>query len=286
MSADAQNSSSSRSPFNTGYLYKFDTSIDDGGEVSSQFFNVRASVPLLMEEGRFIGLSGAYYLNAYDFSGGGPDSLAPLDPWDNIHSIRLGAPIRWDFGNDWTFFGIPSVRFVGEDGAKVGDAIAWGGLAGFSYRFNDQLTLGPGIGYVAQIEDDPSIFPVILVDWKLAGDLSLSTGPTVGASLGPGLALNWQFADRWELSVGGRYEKLRFRLDENSTASPGGVGEDRTIPVFAAISYQASENWRLAILGGVGFGNKLELADGDGDTILERNSDPTPFVGVNAAFSF
>lgn len=289
MSANAQNgqgSSPSRSPFNAGYLYKFNTSIDDGGDISSQFFNARATLPLLIEEGRFIGISGAYYLNAYDFSGGDPGSFAALDPWDNVHSIRLGMPIRWDLGNDWVFFGAPSVRYVGESSANFSDAITWGVITGFSYRFSDTLTLGPGIGYVAQIEDDASIFPVIFVDWKLGGNFSLSTGPTVGASLGPGLAINWAFADRWELSVGARYEKLRFRLDEDSAASPGGVGEDRSIPVFAALSYQASDNLRLALIGGVGFGNKLELSDGDGKWVRDSNYDPSPFLGVNAAFSF
>ena len=176
VSANAQGSSSARAPFNAGYLYKFETSTDDGGDVSSQFFHVRASVPLLMEEGRFIGLSGAYYLNAYDFSGGDPGSLTALDPWEHVHSFRLGTPIRWELGGDWTFFGIPSVRYVGEGSADFSDALSWGALAGFSYRFSDQLTLGPGIGYVSQIEDDASIFPIILVDWKLGGDFSLSTG--------------------------------------------------------------------------------------------------------------
>ena len=285
-SAGAQSNAASRSPLNTGYLYDFNASIDDGGDVSSHFFHIRGTAPLLMEEGRFIGVSAAYYLNSYTFSGGADGSFASLDPWENVHTIRLALPIRWQLSENWNFFGVPMVRYIGENGADFGDALSGGIITGVSYRFGERLTLGPGFGYITQIEDDASIFPVILVDWKLSDNLSLSTGPAVGASLGPGLALNWQVADRLQFTLGARYEKLRFRLDESSRASAGGVGEDRGIPVFGALSYQASDNWRLALLGGVSFGNELLLEDAGGREVIESDYGTQPFVGVNAAFTF
>lgn len=275
-----------RAPFQTGYIYDFETSVDDGGDVSSHFFHVRGGVPFYREEGRFIGLSGAYYLNAYTFSGGGAGSFAALDPWDKVHTFRVGLPVRWKLNANWDFFLNPSIRFVGESGADVSDAISGGGITGLTYRFGDNLLLGPGVGYITQIEDDASIFPVIFVDWKFAENFNLSTGPAVGATLGPGLSINWQMTDQLIFSIGARYEKLRFRLDENARAAAGGVGEDRGVPVFGAISYEANDNWRFSVLGGVSFGNRLTLDDSGGERVADSDYGSAPFVGVNAGFSF
>ena len=279
--------SSNASPLTLGYMHDFKTDVDGGGEVSSDFFYIRGGVPLYRGEGRIIALSAGYNFNSYDFKGGRPDSFAGIDPWSDVNTYRLGLPIKWDIGeSDWTFFGIPTIRSTGEGGADFGDTITGGVITGFSYKFGERLTLGPGIGYIGQLEDDASIFPVIFVDWRFADGWSLSTGPAVGSSLGPGLALNWDATDRLRLSIGARYEKLRFRLGEDSRAAPGGIGEDRSIPVFGAITYQASDHWRLSLLGGVGFGNELKLEDGGGSEIIQRDYDPSPFLGVNVSWTF
>lgn len=283
--ASAQ-SPQNRSPFSFGYLHDFKSDIDGGGEVSNDFFYARAGVPLYRSEGRVIALSAGYNFNSYKFDGGTAGSFAALDPWDKVHTFRLGLPVKWDFGSDWTFFGLPSIRSTGESGASFGDSISGGIITGFSYRFSERLTIGPGVGYTGQIEDDASVFPVIFVDWKFADGWSLSTGPTVGATLGPGLALNWDVSDRVRLSFGARYEKLRFRLDEDSRAAPGGVGEDRSIPVFGAITYQPGDHWRMSLVGGVGFGNELTLDDAGGREVSQRDYDPSPFLGLNFAWTF
>ena len=79
---------------------------------------------------------------------------------------------------------------------------------------------------------------------------------------------------------------MGFRLDEDERAAPGGVGEDRSIPVYGAITYQASDHWRLSLLGGVGFGNELTLDDAGGSEIIQRDYDPSAFLGVNVSWTF
>jgi hypothetical protein len=275
-----------RAPIQAGYLYDFKADIDDGGDVSSQFFYAQGGIPLVMEEELFISLGASYYLNSYDFSGGPAGSFAALDPWHNVRTIGLGGFVKWKFADDWELFGIPSVRSTGESGANFGDTIGGGALIGVSYKFGDRLTLGPGIGYMTQIEDDASIFPIILVDWKITDSLSLTTGPTAGATLGPGLALNWQLNDALTFSFGARYEKLRFRLDEANRAAPGGVGEDRSIPVFGALIWQATDLLQASFIGGVGFGSSLRLEDTNGRGLIKTDYDPAPFVGVNLGITF
>ena len=280
-----EESSRSTPPIGASYLYNFKSDVDGGGEVSSHFFSARAGVPLLLNDDGLIALSAAYHLNSYEFSGGSPTSFAALNPWSDIHSARLAMPIRWKFDDKWSVFGLPSIRYVGEDGADFGDGISGGLLSGFSYKFSDRLTLGPGFGFLTQIEDDPSIFPIILIDWKLTDSISLTTGPATGATLGPGVELNWKVSDKLTFATGARYERLRFRLDSNSTASAGGIGQDRGIPVYGALSYQA-DFLRFTLLGGVSFGNELTLETPSGNEIISRDSDPAPFIGVSVGVTF
>ena len=137
---------------------------------------------------------------------------------------------------------VPSFRVTKESGADTGDATTGGGFAGFSYRFSDRLTIGPGIGVISQIEDSASVFPVLIIDWKISDSLSFSTGRGLGATLGPGLILNWEPYSKWTFSLGGRYERLRFRLD-NDRIAPKGIGDDRAFPVFGGITYSFNRKW-------------------------------------------
>ena len=105
-----------------------------------------------------------------------------------------------------------------------------GGFVGVSWRINDRLTIGPGIGVISEIEDSPTVFPVLLIDWKITESLVLATGSGVGATLGPGLVLRYMATDKWSFYLGGRYEKLRFRLNADGP-SPTGVGEDKSFPL-------------------------------------------------------
>lgn len=275
-----------REPLIAGYVYQFKTDLDGGGEMANHFFYGRLGVPLLRDEGKLIALVGSYRFNGYDFSGGGTGSIAALSPWENIHTVQLSLPIVWSFDEKWTFFGFPGIRSVGESGSNFSDTLSGIFIGGISYKFGDRITLGPGIGYVSQMEDSASIFPVILVDWKITDSLSLTTGPGVGATVGAGLGLNWRVSDSTRIFFGGRYERLRFRLDENNRASSEGIGEDRAIPVYAAWSFISQAGWNVSVMGGVDFGGRLELSDQNGKSMIKEDYDPAPFVGINAAYSF
>ena len=174
----------------------------------------------------------------------------------------------------------PTLRFTAESGADLGDSIQGGGFAGFSYRFSDRLTLGPGIGTVTQIEDSASVFPVILIDWKITDRLSLSTGRGTGATLGPGLALNWRASRQCGLFLGGRYERLRFRLADQG-AAPHGVGEDRAFPIFGGINFTLNRRFQLGLIGGFELGGELSLDDEGGNSVVKESYDPAPFIGLS-----
>jgi hypothetical protein len=288
----AEEPSSDRAPYQEvgwstfirgGYVHQFDTDIDDGGSFSVNRLVVQGGVTYGFDARRSVSLALGYGYDGYDFSG--TRGFGALDPWGNIHSFRASLPVRYGIDEAWTVFVVPTVRVTKESGADTGDAVSGGGFAGFSYRFSDRLTIGPGIGVISQIEDSASIFPVLIIDWKITDTLSLSTGRGVGATLGPGLALNWEPHNKWTLSFGGRYERLRFRLD-NDQIAPKGIGDDRAIPVFGGVTYSFNRKAQVALLAGVELGGELRLEDEQGNLITESDHDPAGFLGFTFSFKF
>ena len=110
-------------------------------------------------------------------------------------------------------------------------------------------------------------------------EVSLETGGGLAASRGPGLQLTWQPTSQWRLALGGRYEKIRFRLDDKG-AAPGGIGEDEAIPLYALAEYSWSDDLKLSLIGGAEVGGNLRLEDSSGNLVSESDMDTAPFVGL------
>jgi hypothetical protein len=266
-----------------GYVHQFDAEIDSGGSFSVDRLVIQAGLTHATDYRRSISLALGYSFYGYDFSG--ESGLASLCPWKKIDSFRVSTPARWGFNKQWTVFVIPTLRFVGESGANLEDAASGGGFAGFSYRFGGRLTIGPGIGVITQIADNASVFPVLVINWKITDRLSLETGRGLGATLGPGLTLNWKASNKWNFSLGGRFERLRFRLDKESVA-PKGVGEDSAFPLFGGVVYSFSPRSSASLVGGVELDGQLRLEDERGNRIAEENHDPAGFAGFTFRFRF
>lgn len=259
-----------------GAVYQFDTDLDDGGSYDAKRFTIQAGHGYSWDPRTNITLALGYSYDSYSFSQGA--GIAAITPWEDIHSLSLGLPMRKGIGEDWSAFLIPSIRSTGENGSDFNETITGGVLAGFAYRFGDRLTIGPGIGVVSQLEDSATVFPVIIIDWKITDKLSLDTGRGLGATLGPGLTLNYQANRVWNFAIGGRYEKLRFRLDEDGAVA-GGVGEDKSFPLFGSCSYSFSPKTVVSLVGGVELGGELVLEDSDGRRLKKESSDPGGFLG-------
>ncbi len=260
-----------------GAVYQFDTDLDEGGSYNATRFTIQAGHGYAWDDRTSVSLALGYSFDGYDFTSG--PGITALEPWDNIHAVSLSVPMRTGIDNDWSGYLIPSLRSSGESGADFGETISGGGLVGIAYRFSERLTIGPGIGVQSQLEDTATIFPILIVDWKITDRLSLSTGRGLGATLGPGLTLNYQPDQKWEFTIGGRYEKLRFRLDKDGPV-PSGIGEDKAFPLFAGCTYKFSRKAHVSLVGGVELGGELRLEDNDGNQIDEESYDPGGFLGL------
>jgi len=256
-----------------GVVHQFESSVDGGGAFHVNRFAIVGGVGYRPDFTKSVSLSVGYDWNDYGFSGVNGGS-----PWGDVHTLKLGAPVRWGFDEHWTLFVIPTLRWNAEDGANWGKALSGGGFAGFSYRFGDRLTIGPGFGAVTQLEESPSFFPVLIVQWDITDQLRLETGRGLGASQGPGLSLAYSPVPKWEFSLGGRYEKFRFRLSE-SNVNADGVGEDRGVPLYLGVTWKWSAEGSVSLLGGVRLSGKLELDNPTGSEIAGSDYDAAPFLG-------
>lgn len=267
-----------------GYVHNFDTGIDNGGSFARDSALIQAGVRYAFTPDRSAALSLGYGFENYNFSG--TSGLGGADPWSDLHTFRIGAPVIWGIDDRWKIFIIPTVRFQGEIDASFSDSLSGGGFVGFSYKFNDKITIGPGFGAITQLEDQPAYFPVLIIDWQITEKWSFSTGRGIGATLGPGLVLAWKPLDSWRFGIGARFERFRFRLNDNRTVAPNGVGEDRNQPVFLTAEYSPNPGIALSVLAGAQTGGELRIDDQNGNRVSETDYETGAFAGFTFQFRF
>lgn len=276
----------SKSPWSValrgGYAYQFDSDLDQEGSFATSSLFIQGGPVYRPDYNRSISLSVGYGHEGYDFSAYKNNRDAP---WQEIHSLRMSTPVRWGYGQDWTLIAVPTLRFTAENTSDWDNGVTGGGFAGFSYKLSERLTLGPGVGLLSQLEDDVSVFPILIILWKITDRLSLETGKGLAATQGPGLSLNWSLTDKWDLFLGGRYEKERFRL-ANDGPVPGGIGENSSFPLFAGANYSFTRKIRASIVGGLKIGGELRQEDQQGLLVSQEDYDSAPFLGATFSGRF
>jgi hypothetical protein len=260
-------------------VHNFKTDVDGGGDVSVDRYYAQAGVAYMWNVDQMVAFSFGAGRDDYRFSG------RASDPWNKVDNYRVSTFVRWKFDGPWAAFAAPSLRSYGETGSDFDDTLTASFFGGASYRFNEKLTMGPGFGVSGQLEDDTRFFPFLIIDWKITDRLNLGTGGGTAASAGPGLALGYKLSKHWKLGLAARYERKRFRLDSNGL-TPGGIGEDRNIPILGSIEYILYPGSYISGIFGYNFGGKYRLNNSHGGYVLENDYDDAPFVGVVASIVF
>ena len=270
--------------FDGAYLHQMHTTLDAGNGYAANRILSRLQVRYRVKPKIPLTLSFGYRFDQYDFDGGGSAAF-PGHPWSYVHSPRITLPFFVPLGERWFVVGGFTLRSTVEQGAPLDEGITWGGFFGASYKVSDRLSIGPGFGYLTEIEDAASLFPVIIIDWKIRPNLTLRTGQGVGSTQGPGLFLDWRINNRWLLSGGGRSERLRFRLDEEGVA-PGGVGEDASFAAVLFLEYKARDKLTTFLSVGVNFEGTLTVDDRDGVQLFRKGYDSAGLLGFGLAWTF
>ena len=224
------------------------------------------------------------------FVGGGSLSYGFGDPvfapWGDITTTEVSALFRFPGSDRVSVFIAPSARLDYESGADQDDALTYGVFVGAAWEINERLTIGPAFGAFTELEESGlSLFPALLIDWDITDRLNLSTGPTIAATEGPGLSLNYAMTDEITLGLAARSESAQFRLDDDGIA-PGGVGEDESFPMVVTFDYELYPGTGVSAFAGVELGGSLRIKDSSGNLIEERDYDPAPIFGAAVRLAF
>jgi hypothetical protein len=212
----------------------------------------------------------------YDFSS---DALINgREPWGRIEEYRLSVLIRFSPAEKVSAFIVPSIRTHTESGASASDGRSEGVLGGFSWKFSDTLSIGPGAGWFSDVGDETNIFPVLLINWQITESLSLSNGRGLAASQGPGLTLNYKMNQKWALGLTSRFEKKRFALEQRE-GRIAQVGEDSSRPMLMLANYSPWPMTRFTALAGLATGGSMALENGKGQEIAKTDIDTAMVIG-------
>ena len=272
-----------------GDLFQFQTSIEGGGSFSVNRSFLRGGYEHRFSPELKLGLSLATEVDTYDFKGGGTFAeAAGGTPWTTTREFSIGASFLWQVDSEWTVFGSGSFRSAGEPGAEWSETFTTGGVAAASYTFSRDFTIGAGVLASGRLDGSIQFIPSLLIDWKVTEGLVVTNvrGPRTYPS-SAGIELLYQFEEDMTFSVGFRYEYRRFRLDDSGPPpTRGGVGTERSFPVWLRYEWRPRPGIRLHLLGGVSFGERLELQRADGVFLQRQDANPAPFVAIFFGFEF
>jgi hypothetical protein len=170
----------------------------------------------------------------------------------NLNSPRVGLSFGYQAASDLALFVAPQIEWDYESGASASDGQSYGAVVGVTKVFSPQLVLGLGAGIFRQI-DENKVFPFVIVNWQLDDRWRLRNSLPAGPAGGAGLELAYAIDGNWEIAGGGAYREYRFRLRDDGPV-PGGIGENRGIPLFARLTRKLGPQGRidlsLAVVGG------------------------------------
>lgn len=251
--------------------------------VTRLFGNLGVDIPV-STDGTLNFRIGSEY-ETYDFKDSPAFAPGWSEPWDRVLRHRLDAGYSQPAGDKWRWFVGADVQSAGEIGADWNKTLTFGGRAGASYALSNTLILGGGLFVHTRLEDDPAIFPFAFVRWQFADKWSLSTTGRNPASFGIGLELSYQFAEDWTVFLAGSYQSRDFRLDDDG-ASPGGIGQQRQVPINFGVAWKANSQVSLTAYLGANLFQEYELQDASGNELQQFDAEISPFIGLQAEFKF
>jgi hypothetical protein len=263
-------------------IYRMDSDLDSGGEAryGGLFMSLGRSWSLDARSSLGFGLDFGHLDWRFDNPGG----FGGVAPWDQVNRFGLSAPFTYGSAGGWTLGISPTVEYSGESGAELSDALEYGALVSMVKPIRDGLTLGLGFGVYERIEET-SVFPVLIVNWRINERLRLSNPVPAGPSGPAGLELSYALGSGWELGFGGAYRSNRYRLDQDGPF-PNGVGEYRRVPVLARIGRRFSDALSLNLYAGVSLSSELRVEDSNGRGLYKEDLDPAATFGLSLAGRF
>lgn len=263
-------------------LYQVDGDLDSGGQAGYGGLLMSFGRSWSLAAGSTLGFGLIYGHEDWRFDN--PGGFEGVAPWDQLNRVGLSVPFTHGSVGGWTLGVSPTLEYAGESGAELSDALEYGALVSMVKAIRDGLSLGFGLGVYERIEET-SLFPVLIVNWRINERLRLSNPVPAGPSGPAGLELSYGLGSGWELGVGGAYRSNRYRLDQDGPF-PDGVGEYRRVPVLARIGRRFSEALSLDLYAGVSLNSELRVEDANGRGRYKEDLDPAATFGLSFSGRF
>ena len=261
-----------------GAIQQFDTGLDRGGTFNMTRLATGLAFRYPISDSITLTHGLGYEYDAYHFS------RKTGEPWNDTNLIGYSMVFGIGLSREFDLFVGPMAGFAAESGADWGNALQYGGSAGFHWKPSRDLSLGTGLAVVKPIEQDVRVVPFLLVDWKITPELALRNSRSIPAlRSGAGMELAWRFVPKWEVAAGAVYQRRRFRLNEDGPV-PDGIGQNTSLPAYVSLNWRPDDSWTLGLNAGVIFGGELRLDNSGGHEISKTNYDAAPFVGAGVSW--
>ena len=255
-----------------GFEAQGETDLDPAANGQFEFYmpNFGASASTMLTDDTRLTLQGDYRLIAYDFD-------VPR-VWDTVHVLRLNPMLTYFLDETWSIMGGPIGEFSGESEANFGDSLRGGGNIAVGYR-RDNLSIALGILVVSEIEDDPYIQPIVLLNWGVRDGFSV-TGQAA-SSRGGEMRFGYTFLERWTAALGYGFRRERFRLnDDGFGARVDGVGQEEAQLLSGHLRYVFDAGLGIEAYVGTTLDGDFRLESETGNKIADSDYDDAIYGGV------
>ncbi len=263
------------------YYHQFESSVTSGGnvEVSYSGTDLRIDTPVTNDDD----LQYRFQYQRDDWSFGGTTGLGGDNPWNTINTVDFAVQWTHQYNKKTSWFVGGIIRASYEDSATMTPRA--GGSIGVVHSFSSNVTLGGGVGVIGQAQEDPRVFPLFVVEWKIKDTLRLTSDLSTRFGSRTGLELVWSPRDDWSFGVGYSYSFSRFRLDDSGFA-PNGAGEATSWPLTLRATYKASPSFNLTFVGAIVFGGNLEVTNQSRELLRSTEYENAGAIGILGQIRF
>jgi hypothetical protein len=260
----------------------FNTDLDRGGDFHWATGIASGSLTRRFTPQLTAGITLRYDFQDWKF--GNPAAFGGQAPWKYLNAPNIAIDLRYAFQPDILIGVTPTIGWGYESGAGGGNALIYGGIVSATKVFSPSLVLGVGAGIVRLI-DETKVFPFVIINWQIDEHWRVSNPFAAGPAGGAGVELAYAPDDRWEFAIGGAYRLYRFRLNDSGPA-PGGVGENRFLPLFARVTRKLGPQTRIDLYAGASVAGRLSVDDANSNGFAQDDYKTAPAIGITLAHRY
>jgi hypothetical protein len=246
------------------YLPEADFNTSSLGNLSVWRFDVPASYTLKMAPGD-LRLGVFYEYSEYD--------LSKLAETKDFNTLAFSTLWKSMINDEWGYFLYGNVSLSAAKSTALGNGLTGIGGGGVRYVWSPNLSLGLGAAVATHMEEDPSVLPIIALNWQINDRWNLTT--LNGATIAYDVSGDKKFL----LDLGVAYQRREYRIEKNVSMY------DRQFTVELGATYNFTPNVGIRGFAGVATGRNIQFRYND-NKIVDQDVDASPIIGVRALFTF